>query len=310
MAEYFSLQGLDTPDTSTKGLLFQMPSPFQYAKQLENQGMAKQYVQQALANQQFDANKAAYEFDKTRAADTRLQEVMSDPRYNALYKQSILNELGAKGAKSGQEIIDANLAGSDSVLAPLLQAAGKDRAQQMIAKQAGGNILNNYGMDILTGLTPDQAMALNSRYRNNQEFKGKENLQKNEIDFNRWKAEGDWANQLALAKLAAASRASSSGGSAIPKTVDAAWIRQFVGVNGRLPNAQEIAAFKSQFPQFNPNIQQDVAGGKQTGKGQADINNMLDLISRFKGGGSVSAQVPVRPNAVIPQTKPSVIKLD
>lgn len=315
MADYFSTQGMDLPDNSSDGLLFKAPSPWQYGKQLENQKLAQQYYQQAIQDQQRAAERSQYDFDKTKATDARMNAVYNDPRYASLFADSELSKLRGGIGENTAKYINAVLSNEDQLLAPRLAAAKTPEQKQAIINEytntSQGLGMNIHGM----GITPEAVMARNDRYRNDQEYKSKLGIQDDQQDYD-WRAlQAELANRLEIARLqAAASRARGGGsGGGLPKGLDAAWIQSFVAENNRLPNSQEIVAYLGRKPQYNPEAQQSISGGRTLGKGQADLQVLLDTIATLQNlPTNKQAPAPVQraPVAPAPQAKPKVIKLD
>ena len=313
MADYFSTQGMDLPDNSSEGLLFKAPSPWQYGKQLENQKLAQQYYQQAIQDQQRAAERSQYDFDKTKATDARMNAVYNDPRYAALFTDSELSKLRGGIGENTAKYINTVLSNEDQLLAPRLAAAKTPEQKQAIINEyvttSQGLGMNVPGM----GITPEAVLARNDRFRNDQEYKSKLGIQDDQQDYD-WKAlmaklESDWK----IANLQAATSRARSGGSGggLPKGLDAAWIQSFVRENGRLPNTQDIAGYLGQKPQYNPIAQEQISGGRTIGKGQADLQNLLNLIGTFQSKGVPQITQPRAPVAPAPQqAKPKVIKLD
>ena len=315
MADYFSTQGMDLPDNSSEGLLFKAPSPWQYGKQLENQKLAQQYYQQAIQDQQRAAERSQYDFDKTKATDARMNAVYNDPRYAALFTDSELSKLRGGIGENTAKYINTVLSNEDQLLAPRLAAAKTPEQKQAIINEYT-NTSQGLGMTLPgMGITPDAVMARNDRFRNDQGYKSKLGIQDDQQDYD-WRAlQAELANRLAIANInAATSRARGSGsGGGLPKGLDAAWIQSFVAENGRLPNTLDIAGYLGQKPQYNPIAQQEISGGRTTGKGQADLQNLLNLISTFQNKGVPQVAQPRSPVVQQPtpqQAKPKVIKLD
>lgn len=292
MAEYINPTSLDSGMKGNWQQYVAGPMPWEVDRENQKNQIADQMYQNALQQSNLDIASAQRKGTAEQQTEDILGRMRTDPRFaQAMIQAGINEQLGTAGTQA-EKYINAVQQSRDTLLGPMFQTP--DQNIQKYLLQSGQQQLGELGLG-QPNLPQDLKeaypilQAQNARYRADQDFRMKQDIQRAQLE-----------NALAIARIQAQSReatagiraAKGGGGGGAPKTLDAAFIQSFVAANGRMPTTQEIAAYLSQKPQYNPESVGERKGAQLQQDPMYGVKQQLaQKIQQRLGGGQQQPQV-------------------
>lgn len=290
MAEYINPTSLDSGMKGNWQQYVAGPLPFEVDREMQKNQIADQMYQNALQQSNLDVASAQRKGVAEQQTEDILGRMRTDPRFAQAMIQAGINEQLGKGGEGAEKYINAVQSARDTLLGPMFQT--KDQNIQKYLLQSGQQQLGELGLGQPT-LPQDLKeaypilQAQNARYRADQEYRMKQDLQQKQLE-----------NALNIAKIQAQAREDvarlrgpGKGAGGAPKTLDAAFIQSFVAANGRYPTTQEIAAYLAQKPQYNPTAVGDRKGAQLAQEPMDAVKRQLaERIQQRLGGGAAQPQ--------------------